>query len=149
MFQNFLQVFPNSSLIFFKILTNITEDEYLFLTFAVHPRQFLSPLLKFYRVFCKFLKFFFKDILWVSIKFQLKFAQIFILVLLKNFLASFLSDLKFFLTFELFFSINSLSVISSVLIFFILCFVTLFTKNPHFSKFVLKFQKFYLKLFQT
>ncbi len=74
LFQDFLEVYPNIPLIFFfKISTKITQNKYLFLIFAVSSRQFLSALLIFSQVSCKFPKSFFKDLLRVSIKLQLKY----------------------------------------------------------------------------
>ncbi len=80
--ENFLKDYQN----FFKISTNISQNEYFFLIYVPFSRQFPSPLLAFYHVSSKFLKFFFEDLLKVSVKLQLKFDQIFILVYLKIFL---------------------------------------------------------------
>ncbi len=63
--------------------TNITQNNYFFLIFTVFFWQFLRRLLKFYHVFLQTtLFFFFSKIFSVSIKLQLKFSQIFILVYL-------------------------------------------------------------------
>ncbi len=85
-FKNFRDVYANILLFFFQNFNKYYSKLILFLIFAIFSRQFFSHLLIFYQFFCKFLKFFFKDLLRVSIKLQLKFAQIFILVYLKIFL---------------------------------------------------------------
>ncbi len=72
-FQNFHEVFPNIPQNFFKISTNITQNKYFFIIFAIFSRQFLCPILTFYQVFCKFLNFFFNILLSLSIKLLLKF----------------------------------------------------------------------------
>ncbi len=65
--HNLPKFFPNIPLIFFNILTNITKNSYFLKIFVVFSRQFPNPLLTFYQVFCKFLKFSFKDLLRFSI----------------------------------------------------------------------------------
>ncbi len=80
-FQNFRAVFPNIPLTVFRNYNKYYLKLILLLIFAI-PQS----LITFYQFFCEFLKLFFNDLLRVSIKLQLKFAQIFILFYLQNFL---------------------------------------------------------------
>ncbi len=62
MILKFPRSFPEYSSNFFFISTNITQNEYLFLIFAVLSRQFLNPLLTFCQVFGQIPQFFFSKI---------------------------------------------------------------------------------------
>ncbi len=101
-----------------------------------------------YQVFCKFLKIFFKDLLRASIKLQLKFAQIFILVYLKIFLQISEVLLNFFDTQIIFLTKLIVSNFICLNFFYIVLRKTIY-KIPVFSKFVPKFHKFYLKFCQA
>ncbi len=85
-FWSFLEVFLIITLIFFQNFNKYYSKLILFLIFTAFSRQFLSSLLTFYKFFATSSNFIFKDLLGVSIKLQLKFVQIFILVYLKFFL---------------------------------------------------------------
>ncbi len=58
----FSKIFEYSSN-FFQNFKKYYSKQIFFLIFTVFSRQFLNLLLIFYQVFCKFLKFFFKDLL--------------------------------------------------------------------------------------
>ncbi len=92
----------------FKISTIITQNNYFFLIFVEFSWQFLSLLLTFYQIFCKFPNFFrrFTCIDKVTVEIFLNFYS----GLLKNFLANFWSIFKFFFDSQIF--LKKLSVIS-------------------------------------
>ncbi len=113
--KNFNKFFHNIPLIFFQNFNKYYSKVFKFLCIFWTVSQSFVDILS---IFFKFLKFFFRDLLKVSIKLQLKFVQIFILIYLKIFLPVSEVFLNFFfLILNLFFSQNELSVISSVLIF--------------------------------
>ncbi len=115
---NFLTFFQKLPLvyIFFSKFQQILLKSNTFLNFHVFSGQFLSLLLTFYQFFCKFLNFFFKDLLSLN-KITAEICPNFYSGLLKNFLAGFRCVFKCFLLLKLFFSQNEMLVISSVLIF--------------------------------
>ncbi len=95
--------------------------------FPTVPQSLIDILLGFS---AKFLKFVFKDLLRVSIKLQLKFDQISILVYLKILL-------RFSKVFSTFF--RKLVVSNFFCLNFVLCFIKLFAKISDFQNFVPKF----------
>ncbi len=105
-----------------------------------------APYWHFLSSFCKFLNFFFKDLLSLN-KVTVEICPNFYSGLFKNFPANFGSVFNFFYTQIIF--LKKL-IISNLFCFnFILCFVALFTKTTVFSKFFPKFHKLYLKFCQT
>ncbi len=129
MFSQIFKISPNIPLIFLSNFQQILLKTNTFLNFccifSTVPQSFIDIL----STFLQISQIFFKDLLRVSIKLQLKFAQIFILVYLKIFLL--VSEM--FLNFFWHSNYYSQKIRNSFCPDFILCFINIFKNSSLFK----------------